>query len=61
MHESFIGEIKCPLMKLTKHGYSSSGAISHRNGKCGYKNKVDLFPSYSTVEDHIRKYKTVFK
>ena len=57
VHESFIGEIKCPLMKLTKHGYSSSGAISHRNGKCGYKNKVDLFPSYSTVEDHIKSIK----
>lgn len=53
VHGSFITENKCPLMKLTKNGYSSNGAISHRNGKCGYKNKVDLFPSYKTVEDYI--------
>mgnify|MGYP002600012067 FL=1 len=33
VHESFITENKCPLMKLTKNGYSSNGAISHRNGK----------------------------
>ena len=53
VHESFIDDCKCPLKKVTKSGYSSLGAISHRNGKCGYKNKIDLFPSYNSVNDYL--------
>ncbi|MEN8078107.1 bifunctional glutamate--cysteine ligase GshA/glutathione synthetase GshB [Clostridioides difficile] len=53
VHESFIDDCKCPLKKVTKRGYSSLGAISHRNGKCGYKNKVDLFPNYNSVTDYL--------
>lgn len=53
VHESFIDSCKCPLKKLSLKGYSSQGAVSHRNGKCGYKNKVDLFPSYCSVEQYI--------
>ena len=49
VHESFIDGCKCPLKKVSNAGYSSIGAISHRNGKCGYKNKIDLFPSYNTI------------
>lgn len=53
VHESFIDDCKCPLKKVTKSSYSSLGAISHRNGKCGYKNKIDLFPSYNSVNDYL--------
>lgn len=53
VHESFIDSCKCPLKKIKNSEYSSLGAISHRNGKCGYKNKVDLFPSYNSVDEHL--------
>lgn len=53
VHESFIDSCKCPLKKIKCNEYSSLGAISHRNGKCGYKNKVDLFPSYNSVDEHL--------
>ncbi|WP_294128994.1 bifunctional glutamate--cysteine ligase GshA/glutathione synthetase GshB [uncultured Clostridium sp.] len=53
VHESFIDSCKCPLKKVNHSEYSSLGAISHRNGKCGYKNKVDLFPSYNSVNEYL--------
>lgn len=53
VHESFIDDCKCPLDKISKKGYSSLGAISHRNGKCGYKNKIDLFPSYNSINEYL--------
>ena len=53
VHESFIDSCKCPLKEINHNEYSSFGAISHRSGKCGYKNKVDLFPSYDSVEKYL--------
>lgn len=53
VHESFINSCKCPLNEVNHNEYSSLGAISHRNGKCGYKNKIDLFPSYNTVSEYL--------
>ena len=53
VHESFIDGCKCPLKEINNNEYSSVGAISHRNGKCGYKNKVDLFPSYNSVNEYL--------
>ena len=53
VHESFINSCKCPLKEVNHSEYSSLGAISHRNGKCGYKNKIDLFPSYNTVSEYL--------
>lgn len=53
VHESFINSCKCPLKEVNHSEYSSLGAISHRNGKCGYKNKIDLFPSYNTVNEYL--------
>lgn len=53
VHESFIDSCKCPLKEVNHNEYSSLGAISHRNGKCGYKNKVDLFPNYDNIERYL--------
>ena len=53
VHESFIDSCKCPLKEINHKEYSSFGAISHRSGKCGYKNKVDLFPNYDSVEKYL--------
>ncbi|WP_195988577.1 bifunctional glutamate--cysteine ligase GshA/glutathione synthetase GshB [Clostridium sp. D53t1_180928_C8] len=53
VHESFIDSCKCPLKEVNHNEYSSLGAISHRNGKCGYKNKIDLFPNYDSVETYL--------
>lgn len=61
VHESFIDICKCPLNKIKNNEYSSLGAISHRNGKCGYKNKVDLFPSYNSVDEHLESINAYIK
>ena len=61
VHESFIDSCKCPLNKIKNNEYSSLGAISHRNGKCGYKNKVDLFPSYNSVDEHLESINAYIK
>lgn len=31
---------------------SKDGVLSYRNGKCGYKNKVDLYPNYSSIKEY---------
>ena len=54
VHESFIDSCKCPLKEVNHNEYSSLGAISHRNGNCGYKNKIDLFPSYNSVDEYLQ-------
>ena len=61
VHESFIDICKCPLNKIKNNEYSSLGSISHRNGKCGYKNKVDLFPSYNSVDEHLESINAYIK
>ena len=61
VHESFIDICKCPLNKIKNNEYSSLGAISHRSGKCGYKNKVDLFPSYNSVDEHLESINAYIK
>jgi glutamate--cysteine ligase len=40
--------------KVNEQTYSINGAISFRNSEIGYKNSVDLFPSYESTEEYIK-------
>ena len=58
LHESYISECRCGLSKIAENTFSNEGALSYRNGVCGYKNKVDLFPSYDSVSEYIESLKS---
>lgn len=53
MHESYVKECVDRLTKVADESYSNDGALSYRNGCCGYRNKTELFPSYSSVDKYI--------
>lgn len=53
IHESFLNGCSCKLSKISDDGYSTAGAVSHRNGECGYRNKEELYPNYDTVEGYV--------
>lgn len=54
LHESYIDECcKEHLKEIAVGSFSSDGAISYRNGECGYKNIVDLFPKYDSINNYV--------
>lgn len=53
MHESYVESCAKKLKKISKDSFSSEGALSYRNGDCGYQNKTALFPNYHSVSGHI--------
>ncbi|MEF9934844.1 MAG: bifunctional glutamate--cysteine ligase GshA/glutathione synthetase GshB [Clostridium sp.] len=54
IHESYKSVCSNDLKLINSEDYSTKGAISFRNTECGYENKVDLYPSYKSVESHIK-------
>ena len=55
--KSYIGNCVNSAKKIADDGFSNEGALSYRNSECGYKNKVDLFPNYNSVEEYIESLK----
>lgn len=53
MHESFGDKCVIDLDKVSKDGFSNKGAVSYRNSECGYKNKIDLYPDYTSVRNYV--------
>lgn len=54
LHKSYIDECgKKHLKEISLGSFSSDGVVSYRNGECGYKNKIDLFPKYDTTNDYV--------
>lgn len=53
MHESFGDKCVIELDKVSKDGFSNKGAVSYRNSECGYKNKIDLYPDYTSVKNYV--------
>lgn len=59
LHESYLDECcKKHLKEIAVASFSNDGAVSYRNGECGYKNNVDLFPNYNSVESYINSIST---
>lgn len=50
---SYTTECSNKFKHISKRGRTNSSVISYRNGNCGYKNNVDLFPSYNSVDEYI--------
>ncbi|MGM9988069.1 MAG: bifunctional glutamate--cysteine ligase GshA/glutathione synthetase GshB [Bacillaceae bacterium] len=53
IHESYEQECVENLHAISDASYSNEEATSYRNSECGYKNEVDLFPSYESVESYV--------
>ena len=39
--------------EIAKDSFTNDGAVSYRNSDCGYRNKIELFPDYSSIEKYI--------
>lgn len=54
LHESYIDDyFKEYFKKIAGNSFSNNGVLSYRNSELGYKNKVDLFPDYGSIDDYI--------
>lgn len=53
VHESYNEDCVKQLDEISKESFSNEGALSYRNSECGYKNKIDLFPSYDSVGEYV--------
>ncbi|KFX53752.1 bifunctional glutamate--cysteine ligase GshA/glutathione synthetase GshB [Clostridium botulinum] len=54
VHESYTGECVKTLQEISQGAFSNDGAMSYRNSECGYKNKVELFPNYTSVNNYVK-------
>jgi len=59
--KSYINNCVTSSKKIADDGFSNEGALSYRNSECGYKNKIDLFPNYDSVEEYIESLKYFIK
>ncbi|GAB6169907.1 bifunctional glutamate--cysteine ligase GshA/glutathione synthetase GshB [Clostridium carnis] len=57
IHETYEGECIKKLEKIADSTFSNDGALSYRNGDCGYGNKIELFPSYKDVNSYVESIK----
>lgn len=58
IHESYAKECVKKLQEISTGSFTSEGALSYRNSECGYKNQIDLFPDYSTVDEYVNSINT---
>ncbi|MBU3106274.1 bifunctional glutamate--cysteine ligase GshA/glutathione synthetase GshB [Clostridium gasigenes] len=58
IHESYAKECVKKLQEISTGSFTSEGALSYRNSECGYRNHIDLFPNYSTVNEYVNSIKT---
>ena len=54
IHESYKSECKIELEEISEGVYTNKKAISFRNGHCGYRNKIDIFPDYTSIENYLK-------
>lgn len=55
VHGSYSDKCIERLRKTDGDAYTFNQSTSFRNGKCGYRNRVEEFVPYSTLEDYIGK------
>lgn len=63
LHKSFIEKDDCTkcYKEVVKDSFVHEGGISYRNGECGYRNLVDIFPNYDSVEGYVESIKGFIK
>ena len=52
-HESFVTTCVKLRDRVDHESYTNEGAVSYRNGECGYKNHIDLYPDYTSVKTYL--------
>lgn len=55
VHETYNDKCVQKMKKLSKDACSFKKSMSFRNGKCGYRNRVEEFVPYDTLENYISK------
>lgn len=55
VHETYNGVCIKKLDQFNEDSYSFQNSISFRNGKCGYRNRVEEFVPYDKLENYISK------
>ncbi|OPJ57918.1 bifunctional glutamate--cysteine ligase GshA/glutathione synthetase GshB [Clostridium chromiireducens] len=55
--KSYIKTCVNSSKEIAQDSFSNEGALSYRNSECGYKNKIDLFPNYNSVDEYINSLK----
>ena len=55
--ESYKCGCKSSKEEIAKNSFTNEGALSYRNSECGYKNKVDLYPDYTSIESYVESIK----
>lgn len=50
--KSYGGNCMKSSKLVNAEGFSNVGALSYRNSECGYKNKVELFPNYNSIDEY---------
>lgn len=55
--KSYVGKCMSSAKKIAEDGFANEGALSYRNSECGYKNKIDLYPNFESVEKYIESLK----
>lgn len=58
LHKSYIPECVSQMEPVGKESYVLKTGSSFRNSVCGYKNKVALFPSYTSVQEYTKDVRT---
>lgn len=53
VHKTYQEDCVNRLEEISKESFSNEGALSYRNSECGYKNKIDLFPNYNSVNEYV--------
>lgn len=63
LHKTYIDESECTkcFKEIAVDSFIHGNGISYRNGECGYRNLVDLFPDYNTVDDYVKSIKEFIK
>lgn len=55
--KSYVGKCMSSAKKIAEDGFTNEGALSYRNSECGYKNKIELYPDFDSVEKYIESLK----
>ena len=53
IHKTFLNEIDNDLFEVDEECLSKEGMLSFRNSDIGYRNKIELYPNYDSVEDYV--------
>ena len=61
LHDTYRSECETPLKEIVHGVYSNGTAISYRNGYCGYRNKVDLLPDYTSIPAYLESVRAFIK